>query len=269
MLRALVAASLTLAFAPVSPAGAADPLLTTWVVERTSRAASELVIDGGASAKEGEYAFAAVLSATVDETERFTDAEGGMFFGITPDSDAQASTPAGDVDCDDTPAARVCLTMESGGAIGFVIWWSNATFNRAFVVLRGRNQGVGLGVGTSPGWTMRRWTGNVRVVTDADMASVETPFGRGAAAFGYAEAPGASSGSVAIGHLPCVYAGYTNAGTGAARLLGGTREVVATCADWYPPAAAATGGTEWVLDGAATGVSDVPARLVVIERPTA
>ena len=268
-MRRLAALALTLSLVPLAPAASAGaPTVTAWVAERVSPTATTLTVRGGAGARDGEYAFAAVASATAGRDGRFTDADGGLFFGIAPDSEGRVSTPAGDTGCRDVGAGgTACVVTDAGGAIGFAMWWDDVTFNRALIVLRGRNKQVDLGEQGSPGWRLRRWTGAVRVVSDADMASASTALGRGVGTFGYAEAPGGSTGSVAIGRLPCLNAGYTNVGAGAARLFGGTKEKVATCADWYPPAAAAPGGTEWVLDGAATGVSDTPARLVVVENP--
>ena len=267
-MRRLLALALLVAALPVTSANAGDPLLATWVVERTDPHATTLTVRGGAGARNHEYAFAAVASATVAKDGRFTGADGGLFFGITPDTDARARTPLYDVACRDIPVAgHVCSSSEAFGGSTFAIWWDDVTFNRVFVVLRGRDKDVDLGSPATPGWRLRRWDGTTRVVTDADVAEAATPAGRGAGTFSYAAAPGGSAGSVAMGKLPCLNAGYTNVGAGAARLVGGTEEKVATCADWAPPAAAAKAGTEWVLDGAATGASDTPARLVIVERP--
>lgn len=265
-MRRTAAVALALAVLPLAPAGAAaDPLLATWVVERVSPTAKTLTVRGSAGALGGEHAFAAVASATVGRDGKLSGADGALFFGVVPDSRIQMETPAGRVECKDIPvAATVCAQQMAVGVIAFAVWWSDVTFNRAFVVLRGRSRGIDLGEHGSPGWRLRRWTGPTRVVTDADMASAGTPLGRGAGSFGYASAP-AAAGSVAIGKLPCMNAGYTNVGAGAAELRGGIRPVLATCADWYPPAAASRGATEWEFEGAAGGVSDTPARLVVIQ----
>lgn len=264
-MRRLAALALLLTVLPLAPVSAADPMLATWVVERVSPTARTLSLNGGAGARDGEHAFAAVASATMGSDGKFAGADGALFFGVMPDSQAEARTPAGDVACRDVPvAATVCAMQTAAGAIGFAAWWSDVTFNRAFVVLHGRDKVVRLD--RSPGWRLRRWTSPVRVVTDADMVTTGTPVGRGVGTFGYAGAPGFPGGSVAIGKLPCLNAGYANVGAGAARLIGGPKEVVATCADWYPPASAARGSTEWELDGAASGAADTPARLVVIGR---
>jgi hypothetical protein len=261
-----VALALTAALLPFVPAEAATkPSVTAWVVERTAPGARSLSVSGGSGAGDGEHAFAAVASATLDARGRFSDAEGALFFGSDPDSDPGVSSPAGTTRCSDVPAAaQVCASSTTGAGIGFVVWWDDATFDRAFVVLAGRGKQVAI---EGSGWRLRRWTGPVRVVYESDLASAGTVLGRGAAAFNAAESWGGPGGSVAIGKLPCLSAGYTQAGGGAVRLTGGTAEKLATCADWYPPAAAAPAGTEWLLDGAAAGASDTIARLVVVERP--
>lgn len=263
-MRKLAALALSLALLPAVPATADSYGVTAWVVERTSATATSLTVRGGVGALGGEDAFAAVSSATVDRAGRFTDAEGALFAGLVPE-DPRVTTPAGEVGCHDVPGGTGCVVRSLGGVLAFAVWWDDATFDRVVVVLRGRSKDVELS--ESPGWRLRRWTGTVRVVDDVDVVSAATPLGRGVGTFGYADSPGGPGGSVAMGKLPCMHAGYTSAGTGAARLLGGTEERLATCADWIPPAAAARGSTEWVLDGAGSGVSDTSARLVVVERP--
>jgi hypothetical protein len=151
----------------------------------------------------------------------------------------------------------------------FMAWWDHPAFNRALVVLRGVDRRVDLGDDGSPGWRLRRWTGGTRIVADADVAGVTAPLGTGASTFVGAESVGGPAGSVAIGHLPCRDNGSASLGTGTVTLVGGTKEVDGTCpTDVYPPAAAAPGSTEWTLTGAAAGVSDVPARLVVFDMPS-
>jgi hypothetical protein len=266
-LAAAIAAAIAAAVAlPVVPAHAGTPPTTTWVVERTSSRARTLTIRGGAGAGEHEWAMAAVVAATVGADGRFRGAEGGLFFGATAE-DAKVTGPDGVTHCKDLPVPGGVCMSDFGAAIGFAIWWDEITFNRAFVVLRGRDASIDLGDHGSPGWRIRRWTGPVRVVGDVDDAAVEGPLGAGAGGFTKAEAVGGPGGSVAIGHPPCRSLGYTGAGSGAVRLLGGVQDAVATCADWAPPAAYKPGSTEWSFTGAIAGVSDVPARLVVIERP--
>lgn len=266
-MRRLAVLALLLTALPLAPASAADRLLTTWVVERTTSSPAPLTIRGGAGAHDGDYAFAAVAGATVRDG-RFTSAEGGLFFGLAPDSQVSAHTPAADVECKDVPVASgVCAGAITGGGIAFVVWWDEPAFNRAFLVLRGVGKSMDLGEDGSPGWRLSRWTGTTRVVTDADMVTAGSAMGRGAGAFGYADAPGLAGGSVAIGSLPCENF-VVGAGAGAATLTGGTKDAVATCADSSPPAAAAPGSTEWVFEGAAGGVAAHPARLVVIQAPT-
>lgn len=266
-MRRLAALALMLTALPLAPASAADPLLTTYVVERTTAATAPLTIRGGAGAHGGDYAFAAVAGAT-SRNGRLISAEGALFFGLAPDSELGARTPVADVECKDVPVASgVCAGTITGGAIAFAVWWDEPAFNRAFVVLRGVGKSVDLGERGSPGWRLSRWTGSTRVVTDADLVTAGTAMGRGAGSFGYASAPGAVRGSVAIGSLPCE-SFVVGAGAGAATLTGGTKDALATCADTYPPAAAAPSSTEWVFEGAAAGVAAHPARLVVIQAPT-
>ncbi|HWL36731.1 MAG TPA: hypothetical protein VNQ77_11105 [Frankiaceae bacterium] len=265
-MRRLAALALMLTALPLAPASAADPLLTTYVVERTTSAPAPLTIRGGAGAHDGEYTFAAVASAT-SRGGRLVAAEGALFFGLAPDSELSARTPAADVECKDVPVVSgVCAGSITGGGIAFVVWWDEPAFNRAFLVLRGVGKSMDLGEDGSPGWRVSRWTGSTRVVTDADMASAGSAMGRGAGVFGSASAPGAVGGSVAIGSLPCENF-VVGAGAGAATLTGGTKDAVATCADSYPPAAASPGSTEWVFEGASAGVAAHPARLVVIQAP--
>jgi hypothetical protein len=267
-MRTLAVAAALLAL-PVVPAHAAPkpPPTTTWVVERTSPRATSLTIRGGAGAGDHEWAMAAVASATVGPDGRFSGAEGGLFFGTVADGDPAVHTPAGTARCSDLPSTGTVCATTSVAAIGFMIWWDDVTFNRAFVVLRGRRASVDLGErGDSPGWRLRRWTGPVRVVADTDAAGADAVLAS-ADGFTTAHAVGGPHGSIAIGHPPCRSVGYTGAGTGAVRLVGGVEEKVATCADFGPPAAYKPGSTEWTFSGAAAGMSDVPARLVVIERP--
>jgi hypothetical protein len=266
---ALALAALTaFPLAPALAAPKAEPL-TTWVVERVSPDAREVTVRGGAGAGNHDYAFAAVASATVGKDGRFESADGGLFFGATTESGAVVRTPAGNVRCDGLPSGgTACTDGLAGSGIAFAIWWGDVTFNRVLVTIRGKDRTIDLGENGSPGWRIRRWTGAVRVVTSVDYASANGPLGSGAGAFGDAQSFGGPGGSVAIGHPPCQGVGYAAAGSGVVRLQGGPHEVVATCpADQVPPAAAAPGGTEWTLTGASAGVSDVPARLVVIERP--
>jgi hypothetical protein len=265
---ALALAALT-AF-PLTPAVAAPkPTVTTWVVERTSPAKHPVTVRGGAGAPKHEWVMAAVASATVGRDGRFQSADGGVFFGATSESGAVVKSPAGDVRCDGLPNGGTSCTDDglAGSGIAFAIFWDDPAFNRVLVTIRGVGASIDLGDKGSPGWRLRRWTGTTRIVT-SDMASADGPLGAGGAAFGDAQAPGGPGGSVAVGHPPCKGFGYAAAGSGAVRLLGGTKEAVATCpADLFPPAAAATGGTEWTFTGASAGVSDVPARLVVFDLP--
>jgi len=266
-MRTLAAAAL-LAL-PVVPAHAAPapPPTTTWVVERTSPRATELTVRGSAGAEDKEWAMAAVASATVGADGRFRGAEGGLFFGAVAESDPWLHTPAGTTHCSELPTAgSVCANGWAGAGIGFAIWWDGITFNRVFVVMHGRRASIDLGDKGSPGWRIRRWTGPVRVIADTDAAGAETGLA-GVDGFTTAHAVGGPGGSIAVGHPPCRSVGYSGAGTGAVRLLGGVEDKVATCADFEPPAAYKPGSTEWTFSGAAAGMSDVPARLVVIERP--
>lgn len=253
---------------PVSAAEAKAPMrTTTWVVERVSSDASDtLTVRGGAGADEHEWAMAAVAAASVGQDGRFTFAEGGLFFGAMA-NETTVTSPAGETRCSDVSAVKAVCLSDFGAGIGFAIVWSKVTFNRAFVVLRGRAASIDLGEDGTRGWRYRRWTGPVRILGDDGEVSAAGPVGTSTSTFTDAEAAGGPGGSIAIGHLPCRGIGYTNTGSGAARLRGGTKDVVATCADWYPPASYNAGGAEWTFSGAATGVSDVPARLVVIQRP--
>lgn len=265
-MRRVAALALLLAAAPVTPADA-KVTTTTWVVERTNDDQRPLTIRGDAGAGNGEYAFAAVATADVSRSGEFTAAQGVLFFGIAPDTQATTQTPVADVACRDLPTvSTVCAGQDSAGVVFFGVWWDSPSFDRAFVVLRGDDKSVDLGHKGSPGWRLRRWTGGVRVVDKGDLARTAGAMGNGAAVFGRSEAPGGVAGSIAIGHLPCTHLSAPGYGTGAATLTGGEAEVLATCADRLPPAAYARGGTEWVLDGAVTGLSDSPARLVVIDR---
>ena len=249
------------------PAGAAsDPLVKAWVVERVDPSATEVVVRGGAGARDHDYAMAAVASATVGRDGRFTSAEGALFFGVSPESGFRVRGPAGETTCEDLPDRRLCSTTTAAGAIAFAAGWSGVTFNLVLFVLRGRDASVDLGENGSPGWRLRRWDCRVRIVANADAASADTALGRGAGTFANAESVGGPGGSVAIGHPPCARF-VVGLGGGAVRLAGGKQEVVSTCPSMYPPAAAAPGSTEWRLSGAAAGISDTPARLVVIEKP--
>lgn len=265
-MRRLAALTLLLAAAPVAPAHAAATT-TTWVVERVRDDAGPLTIRGGAGAGDGEYAFAAVATTTVDAKGQFDSAQGVLFFGVAPDTQASTTTPVGDLACRDVPAAsEICAGQASGGVVVFAAWWDAPGFDLAFVVLHGSDKTIDLGERGSRGWRARRWTAPVRVVDEGDLARTAGAFAMGAAVFGRSEAPGGVAGSLAIGHIPCKHLSSPGYGTGAATLTGGEKDVLATCADFSPPAAYAFGGTEWVLDGAVTGVSDSPARLVVIDR---
>jgi hypothetical protein len=261
----LLAALLAL---PVVPAHAAPapPPTTTWVAVRTSPSARTLTVSGGAGARDHEWAMAAVASASVGPDGRFSGADGALFFGATAESGITVTSPAGQTQCKDVPnAGQVCADGYAGAGIGFAVWWDEVDFNRVFVVMRGRDAGVELGP-DSAGWRLSRWTGPVRVVTN-DVASAAAPFGAGAAGFTSATAVGGPGGSVAIGHPPCSMMAVPGAGQGVVRLLGGVQDKVATCADLTPPASYKPGSTEWSFSGAVAGYSDVPARLVVIERP--
>lgn len=250
---------------PVVPAHAAPPPTVTYVAERLSPTAHTVEISGGAGASDHEWALAAVVAATVDSAGRFTYAEGGLFFGAVAESGAVVRTPVATKRCADLPTAAFCANSRAGAGIGFVIWWDDAAFNRVFVVLRGRDASASLD-GTR-GWRLRRWTGPVHVVADGDYAGADTVLGASAGAFAKANAVGGVRGSLSVGHPPCRTLGYTGAGTGVVQLKGGADDVTATCAVETPPAAYARGSTEWELTGEAAGMSDVPARLVVIEPP--
>ena len=258
-----LAAALALATLPFAPAQAADPLTTTWVAERITSKTAPLRMFGGAGADDHDYALAAVVSATVSNGQ-FTQAEGALFFGIAAESSVVVRTPAGETRCDKLPSVGTACSGTAGAGMVFGVWWDAPEFNRALIVMRGRSTTVALD--DSPGWRLRRWTGPVRIVT-GDAVNGEAPFGTGASAWTRSASTGGPAGSVAIGHPPCRSVGYTNAGAEAARLLGGAEEVVATCALPYPPASYANGSAAWDFTGAAAGLSDVPARLVVIERP--
>lgn len=254
-MRRLAILALALSAMPLAPASAAARTVT-YVAERVADEAP-LMLSGSAGVGPGEHAFAAVA------TVAGTSAEGALFFGLSMDTDLRA----GSVHCGDLPGAgQACSTLTGFGGLGFVVWWDEAAFDRAFVVLRGNDVRADL---HSPGWTLREWTGATRVVTDADVASAGTALGRGVSAFaGAATAPG-SAGSVAIGKLPCMTVAYANAGAGAGLLTGGASDAVASCADFAPPAAVSDEATTWSFTGAGTGVADTPARLVVIDAETA
>ncbi|MDQ1710892.1 MAG: hypothetical protein QOE45_342 [Frankiaceae bacterium] len=264
-LAVLTALPLTAATAAPAP----EPV-TTWVVERISPAATQgLVVRGWSGAHIHDYAFAAVASATVGKDGRFASAEGALFFGVTTESGVVVRSPAGGFRCDGLPSGGTsCTEGLAGGGIAFAVSWTKPTFNRVLVVIRGTGRSMDLGRDASPGWRVRRWAGTTRVVAAADLTSADGPLGTGAAAFNDARSAGGPDGSIAIGHPPCRTLGYGTAGTGAVLLTGDATDVVSTCpADMYPPAAASPGGTEWRLTGAGAGVSDVPARLVVVGMP--
>jgi len=260
---ALVLAVLATAPLPAS-AAAGQPPLRAYVLERVSPHATDPGVSGGAGADNHQYAYAAVASATAGDDGRFDDAEGALFFGTSAESDPAVSTPNGDTHCSQVPqAGQVCSSSYAGAAIGFAVWWDDATFDRVLVVMRGNNQRVELMDGVR-GWALKRWNGTVREVAGDLAGATASPYGAGS--FVEAEAVGGPGGSVAIGHPPCMRVTYASTGAGAVRLLGGTRDVVGTCsASLVPPAAAAPGSTEWSLSGATAGVSDVPVRMVVIE----
>ncbi len=265
---ALVLAAVTAL--PLLPAEAgAGSTVTTWVAERTSSTARTVLVRGGAGTGDHDYAMAAVAGATIGSDGRFTGAEGGLFFGATAESDSGIKTPVGETRCSDlpNPGGSVCFQW-SGAAIGFAILWEDVPFNRVFVVLRGRDAVVDLGEDGTEGWRLRRWYGPVRISGDGDDAAADVALGVGAGTFSQAGAIGGPGGSVAIGHPPCRSVGYTGLGSGVVGLYGGEQDVVATCAGMAPPASAAAGSTEWTFSGAAAGMSDVPARLVVIEQPS-
>jgi hypothetical protein len=267
-MRRLMLVLPVLALLPLTSADAAErTVVRAWVAERVSAAATAIEVNGGAGVNDHDYAMAAVASATVGRDGRLTGADGALFFGATIDSTPSVGTPGGSLHCEALPAAgTACSDMPAFGAIGFAVGWSDAAFNRVFVVVRGTDPSVALGRKVR-GWELHRWYGRVRIARGDD-ADATTPVGFGAGAFTTAEAVGGPGGSVAIGHPPCKMAGYAAAGAGAIVLSGGTHDVVASCpADQVPPAAAAPGSTEWTLSGAVSGVSDVPARMVVIERP--
>ncbi|HEX8001798.1 MAG TPA: hypothetical protein VF519_03795 [Mycobacteriales bacterium] len=254
-----------LATLPAVPAHAA-PELRGWVLERVSAAATPPGVRGGASAYDHEYAYAAVASATAGEDGRFDDADGALFFGSTAESDPVVRTPAGEHRCSEVPVGgTACADATAGSGIAFAVWWDEAAFDRVVVVVRGRGPAVEL-MEDVHGWRLSEWTGTVREVA-GDLAGADTsPYGLGS--FVDAGAVGGPGGSVAIGHPPCTQVTYASTGSGAVRLLGGTRDKVASCpATFAPPAAGAPGSTEWSLTGAAAGVSDVPVRMVVIEAP--
>jgi len=267
-MRRLAVATALLAL-PLVPARAAapPPATVTYVAERTSAAAKELTVRGGAGARDHEYALAAVASATVGRDGRFAGADGALFFGSTAEDGAVVRTPVAQVKCKDIANGLACAN-DAGAAIGFAVWWDETPFNRVFVVLHGRNISADLGEHGSPGWRLRRWTGTTKLVNGMlEPASAGAPAGAGASAFARAQATGGQRGSVTIGHPPCTFMSVLPAGSGAVRLLGGEKDVVGTCADQNPPGAYAPAGAEWTLDGAAAGYSDVTTRLVVIEPP--
>jgi hypothetical protein len=269
-MRRLALALAALTAFPLTPALAAPkPTVTTWVVERTSARADTVTVRGGAGARNHEWAMAAVASATVGKDGRFRSADGGVFFGVATESGAVVDSPAGQVRCDGVPnGGTACTDGQAGSGIGFAIMWTEATFNRVLVAIRGVNASIDLGEKGSPGWRLRRWNGTTRIVL-SDLASAHGPLGVGAAALGDAPTVGGPGGSVAIGHPPCQGVGYAAAGSGAVRLVGGTKDAIASCpADLFPPAAASPSSTEWTFSGASAGVSDTPARLVVFEMPS-
>jgi hypothetical protein len=267
-MRRLTLALALIAALPAVPARAATPtVVRSWVAERVSPDAGDVIVQGGAGAADGNYAMAAVAAANVGPDGRFSYAEGGVFFGLTVDSTAHATTPAGGVGCETLPAPGTCTKFLSGGGIGFAVWWDKpVAFNRVLVTIRGQRPGVQLDPRVR-GWRLSPWKGTVRIV-ESTTAGATTVLGTGASAFTDAQSVGGPGGSVAVGHPPCRMAGYGAAGTGAVRLLGGKQAAIASCpADQAPPASYAPGSTEWQLTGAAAGLDDVPARLVVWERP--
>jgi hypothetical protein len=144
------------------------------------------------------------------------------------------------------------------------VWWDEASFNRVVVVMRGNDQGIELMDGVR-GWRIEPWDGWLKEVGGDGAGASATPYG--ASAFVAANAVGPAGGSVAIGHPPCAYFGYASAGSGAVRLTGGHEDIVSACpAPNTPPAAAMPGSAEWRLSGATAGITDVPARLVVVGR---
>lgn len=263
-MRRLTLAVAALAALPLPAHAAPQPPLRAYVLERVAADATDPGVTGGAGANDHQYAYAAVASATVGDDGRLRGADGALFFGATAESDTSASSPNGTTRCSQLPGAgQVCGSGYAAAGIAFAVWWDDAAFNRVVVVMRGHHQQLRLMDGVR-GWRLRRLDGTVREVAGDLAGASTTPYGAGS--FVDAESVGGPGGSVAIGHPPCAQVGYAGAGGGAVRLLGGTKEAVATCpATFAPPAAAAPGSTEWVLTGAAAGVSDVPVRMVVIE----
>lgn len=261
-MRTLLATLAVLAALPL-PADAARLPVRAYVLERVSDDATDPGISGGAGARDHEYAFAAVASVTTSRG-RFADATGALFFGVTAESDPEATGPGGATRCSAVPGAReVCGRTVSGAGLAFAVWWEDATFDYVLVAMRGRDQEVRPMEGVR-GWRLRPWRGAVREVAGDLAGATASPYGLGS--FVDAEAVGGPGGSVAIGHPPCTQVAYASGGAGGVRLLGGTREALGACpATFAPPAAASPGSTEWTLTGAAAGVSDVPVRMVVIE----
>src|SRR4051812_35581929 len=108
-MRRLTLALALIAALPAVPARAATPtVVRTWVVERVSASAGDIIVQGGAGAADGDYAMAAVAAATVGPDGRFSYAEGGVFFGTTVDSTFHVTTPAGGAGCEDLPAPGTC-----------------------------------------------------------------------------------------------------------------------------------------------------------------
>ncbi|HVF05324.1 MAG TPA: hypothetical protein VNA20_10815 [Frankiaceae bacterium] len=256
----IAALALLLAGLPLAPADAATTT-TTWVVERTAPDPERLTVGGGAGVHTGEYAMAAVATADAEPDGALRSAEGVLYVNVAATSDPYVRTPVAGASCTGTPGvSEVCSEWFAGGGLAFAAWWDDPDFDRVFVVLRGAASSVEV---TGRGWRLRRWSGETRIAGD-DAVSAGVPFA-GARAFQQASARGGASGSLALGQLPCDGVGLVGAGAGAAQLTGGAAPVLTTCASAAPAAAVATGATTWTLDGAAAGLADVPARLVVID----
>lgn len=244
-----------LAIGLVAAQSADEPSEWTYVLERTTTAASHFDVNVSVAGGTGESAFIAILG--LDETTQPMGLVPVTMLHRTGELTPSVHALGERVGCPDAN----CGVLGQVGGSG-VSWAYDSTtdveMTRVLIAVRSFDQPE-VTLREAAGWQLVEQPFNYRTVqaSEAQSVGVSHP-DAGAEVFLSASAAGYPQGSVAMGELPCSPGSVgVPAGLGTGTLRGGIEEPTLTCAVDYegPVAAVADDETTWSLDadGAAVG----------------
>ncbi len=244
--------------APVHPPASALPRARGWIISRTEPGAA--VLKGRLTAKAGSSEATIGTFALKGRGARRTQDGAFTTTWIAWGMDAwvhaygyglpEVDCPA--VTCNDPAGTPASMNFHSNdhriGSTVYIVGWDVADLSVTV---------------SSPGWQVRSWTPDMRVVRAADgggtgLRVLHTNRGT----FHRAEADGGPYGSFVFAAIPC-----DNSGTGRAEFTGGTRTYEFDCGEDRSWIGGYPGRTRWRLVGDVSGTSARVNVLVVVDYP--